>query len=341
MSRPEVNTGSLFSAIAASRNNVNKSDAVIVITAAILETIGSKRAAERLLNKSGTVSSFYEKMNLTDDLMRDSFVVLLFALSPEFVKMIESAVKLSIERVQEVTDAPHAGTKMLEAAGELARTESISVAEHSQIMKDFANGRDIPRLSSTFVPASVNENDHVQISDSVSNLGLSPRANGNTNIREVDLMSYIKESNASNRSAFSGVFPGAKAPIQVIPRQNRTGLGFTLTSEIGMEDDQESGISGIMNNLLPKRTLVRRPKIMHGAITKAGFTTTNDIQNMIADSTNSSITNSENIVWADALVTREDITEEVGKTRADIAGRSFAATAMTEDEEAKYLLSLL
>jgi len=255
MKKPEVNTGSLFSTIAASRNDVNRSDAVITIAAAILKTIGSDKSSEIMLNKSRTVMEFYKSMRLDDDTMRTSFVIMLFAIAPEFVKMIESAVKTSIERVQAVTDAPYASTRLLIATSELAKSSQISPTEFTNMMKDVSHLNAAIDNSAMSSPNSIMQTptDMVRAEDSVSQIGVKHITKSDSPLTAMGLMRYVKGHPGATGDDFYNRFPDARRPINIKRNSGNNGIGYKPSESAIMEDVSESNFTAVMNDLLPSR----------------------------------------------------------------------------------------
>jgi hypothetical protein len=252
MTRPEVNTGSLFKLIAASRHNANKSDAVLVITAAILESIGNSKASRDILNRSKTVSIFYKQMRLDDPSLRTSFTIMLFALAPEFVKMIETSVKLSIERVQAITEAPYAETKFFKAASALVESGSVSPTEYGTLIKDVTKLE--IRSSADRNSIQLTPTDMVSADDSVSQVGSRERGRLESNVTTSGLMDFIKEKRANPDAEFYDKFKEARRPIQAPFRARREGLGFKMADTEVSEAPTKTDLSIAMDNLLRDKT---------------------------------------------------------------------------------------
>jgi len=250
--RPNINLGTLIKTIGASNHEVNKSDATIVISAAILEHLGNKKAAEEVLSKSGTVKTFYKNMRLDDDNLRSSFVILLFALAPEFVEMVQTSVKTSIERIQSVTSAPHASTKLIEAMSELEREGSITPTESLSMKRDTLKLEIPSPYDSRFDSIQNTPRDMIDTSDSVSQSGKSKIVNDKSPLNTFGLMRHVKKRQAGVASDFYSDFPNAAKPIEPKINPSRSGLGFKVAESAVTIPESESGFSNVMNNLLPK-----------------------------------------------------------------------------------------
>jgi len=343
LTRPDVNTGKLFKAIAAANYDVNKSDAVIVITAAIMETVGNSVSAKELLRKSRTVSAFYEKMNLNNEMVRTSFVIMLFAVAPEFVKMIESSVKISLERVQSMTSAPHADKKMVDAAGELLKDGFVSTGEHLDLLDTFSNLRvDTKELPS---PNSFTEtpDEMVGANDSVSQVGKGRIIKDDSPMTQRSLMRYIKGHKSKPAEDFYNTFPDARKPVEAAKHLGRTGLGFTGARSAFTETVTEDGMAEAMDSIFSGFEAPRR----HVLTDKDRKSYKRDV-NIIspeafpksfkarADSMTTSVYET-----AELAITREDIEEKRAQESNYPSGGSKPDTFMSDNTEDEALLSLL
>jgi len=344
--RPEMNTKTFFSTIVASREDVNKSDAVIMIAAAILEHIGNKRAATSILSKSRSVTEFYKVMRLDDSRLREAFVVLLFAVAPEFVKMIESSLKIALERVQDVTDAPHADTKLLLATGELARSNTVSQSEYSSLLKDVTKMRistvkDSPSDDNSYILSA-----EVRANDSISRVGAARSTVTDQRFTSADIMKYIKEQRTGAKKEFYDAFPSVTRPISesVSFNKTRTGLGFSGSASAVANDGSKSEFSEVMNKLLPKhaprnrRKLSEADKIVFNRARMDSVTdsrSTNSFETAINEIT-SPFTEPINV--NDFLVTAEDIAED--KKNKDREEFCYSAP-VAASESAESLASLM
>lgn len=345
--RPEVDTGKLFTAISASNHEINKSDTVIVLTAAILESIGNKKAAQSMLNKSRTVTEFFRAMNLDQPKIRDSFVIMLFAIAPEFVKMIESSVKTSLERIQEVTSAPHADQKLLEATGELAREGTITVREHSNLLEDLADLKINTNLDFRIGdrPTSIQKtpSDGIDADDSISTAGKKAIVKDRSPMNTLGMMRYLKSRKSPISDKIYEEFPTAQRPIQITGSNTRSGLGSRTAESAILDNVSESNfttaMNGMLNPVLPNRRptvnkevgkLYKRPVSFEysGTLAEEIATTREELDESIA-------------MKPENMVTREDITEHNRKSTIGKEGRSPVITAEESEEDASYLLDLL
>jgi len=333
MRRPEINTGMLFSAIAASKHRTNRSDSVIVITAAILETIGNKKAAESILNKSGSVMSLYRNMNLDQDNLRDSFVILLFALAPEFVKMVESSLTIALNRVKEMTSASGSGPKLSTATGELLRSNVISGPEYISMTSD------VNRLSIEMSGDSASPTDMIDASDSVSNVGKI--VHSDSPVDTAGLMAFIKNTPRQRRSSFASAFPSAKRPVEAVKTYNRHGIGFANESRLDAGTASESGMTAAINSLLPKTLAHKRH-----SITDADREAARVMSREQATDDNKSLTKKAEFGtipdnWMDAVVTTDDIKDSSTVMANEMGARSRLSKRTLTKEERERLMSLL
>jgi len=178
--------------------------------------------SKKLLSESATVTKYYDKMSLTDATIREVFVTMMLAVSPELIKAIESALKIALERASDKTEAPldeqrFARTlSILSGSGDFSRSEVLSVIE-SKTGSEYTSGNNRNSIQTT--PTEM-----ITPDDSASNIGgRSP-----TTIRasDRDLISYAKRRSSGNERDFNRIFTNAQEPIQVLGNKGRSGLGF-------------------------------------------------------------------------------------------------------------------
>lgn len=345
MKRPEVNTGSFFAAIAASNSEVNRSDAVIVITSAILECIGNKKAANSMLNKSRTVSEFYDKMNLNDERVRTSFVIMLFTIAPEFVKMLETSLKLSLERVQKMTEAPHAENKLLQATGELLKDGSVSPEEHATLLNDMADLR--IKTDPALVADSIQNTptDGIAVDDSISNVGKRTLVKDNSPLTTLGIMRYVKQNPKTAYDNFYTEFPNARRPISIKTSSGKTGLGYNMAASAVTGTVTESNFSVAMNEILNPYTNSRRHRLSNtdkSVFPKAqSFVTAETSVEPIKATRSDSVIDPFQYQLADVQVTMEDISamKQEAKPEQRDNSRVITNTVLSSDEQE--LLDLL
>jgi hypothetical protein len=345
MTRPEINTGSLFSLIAASNSLVNKSDAVLVITAAILKSIGNNKGSDKILNRSQTVTNYYKDMRLTDDNLRNSFVIMLFALAPEFVKMIESSTSIALNRVKEMTVAPHSNTRMLVAANELMRGENITNEEHVSIMNDFAEAtmgiREIDYTEASSIVAT--PTDGITFDDSASRLAKSKLPEDPDEINSVNLLRFTKRHSLDRHKEFYKRYPKAKRPIELSSHVDKNGLGYSNAESVVIDTVSESGFTSAINSLFNRSPVSKRP-----IISKED---TSPLRKMPVRFRKQSETDDELEIKArqssdinkykDVVVTREDVENKLNTSGNIDLNASEVITAQDDIDEMRELLSLL
>jgi len=345
MTRPDINTGSLFGTIGASRNEVNKSDSVLVITAAILETIGNAKAAKDILNKSRTVTEFYLAMNLNNEKLRTSFVIMLFALAPEFVKMTESALRSSLEQVQSMTSAPHAETKLFNASAELMREGIITDVEQIKMMRDFTKISIDPSLTIDSSSIQNTPKEMIGSDDSVSNVGNPYIAKSDSPLSTMGIMRYMKRNPTNMADNFYDVFPNAKRPVPPTSYRGRAGIGVSQNKSVVSDDISESNFTEIMNQMLNPATKTKRHSL--SSKDKEVFNTISQTNGKLRNRSMSFVTADENrvesptIVPEDNVVTMDDIraSDNVKSMRQDAASRVITNPEVNTDDS--YLLDLL
>jgi len=343
MRRPEVNTGSFFKIVSASRNDVNKSDAVLVISAAVLESIGNQRAAKSLLSKSRTVSEFYERMRLDDESMRQSFVIMLFAIAPEFVKMVETSIKMSLERVQDITSAPHANSKIVEAMGELYKSGSVSPTEHQKMLDEAMSMDKTPESADLRFSFTETPPDMIGFEDSASQTGNKSPSLTASAMNTAGLMRYIKRTPAYKKSNFIYDVPTNNQPVvnSMTFNKNRQGLGYNTALSSFDDNMSESQFTTAMNNLLPRPPVKKRYSLT--SADKIKFKNP-EVESVVDSSEAQSFATASMglpVNYADYNVTREDISEiKKGKSNRQL-GYSTLDTALTEELTDLELLNLL
>jgi hypothetical protein len=347
MMNPDIHTGDLFKLIAASNFETNKSDAIIVISASILESIGNKKAADKMLRKSGTVMNFYERMNLNNDQVRTSFCIMLFAIAPEFVKMVESSLKLSLERVQSLTTADHADHKVLEATGELMRGGSITASEHCKMLDDMAELKLNTKALDSPGSIQYTPEDGISVDDSISRVGKSSASviKNTSPLTSRGIMRFVKENKAEAYKKFYNEFPSATRPVLPERAARNSGIGFRSSDSTIPDDVTESNFGDVMDSLLANKTRKTRRD--------SSMLTSEDMKAPISfvKSTNDTLANEmmnlgSNGRIADVMkyqVTSDDIDEM--RTTNEYKNRERSAvitnSSSTNENEDDVLLSLL
>jgi len=228
MMNPELNLGVFLKTASNSRRDINISDAVILITSAVLEHIGNKKMSNKLLSKSKTVASYYDKMNLNLKEIREMFVTLLFALSPEFVKMVETSVKIAIERSASMGKDPISNEQVNNAIIAVNNSKLISNEEAVSSLEfntRIDNTSAVSARNKSFWGTSIAS---VTASDSVSVVDNNKRRRHR--ITDKDLLSFASRTNAGIEPDFNEVFPSANSPVSIRANLNKTGLGYSKKS---------------------------------------------------------------------------------------------------------------
>jgi len=218
MTRPEVSTGVFFRTVDNSQKAISMSDTTVAITAAILKHIGSDRSSEKLLSRSKTVTSHYKSMNLDDTHTREIFVTMLFCLSPEFVKMVETSVKISLERAELQCETPHAENRLANAYAKLQGMNIMTPEEVDTALLGPA----------AFVAATATDDRDILPSDSSSAIVPfgRPRVRRRLNFAESDIQSYVTRRKQGTELPFREVFRQAEEPLDVRANTQRAGVGY-------------------------------------------------------------------------------------------------------------------
>jgi hypothetical protein len=264
--RPDVNIGTYVRTVANSRSNISLSDASVLISVAVLEHIGNYRMAQKLIRKSSTLERFYFKLGLNDSTIREMFVTMIFALSPEFVKMVDKAISLVIDRSTAKVEAPYADQQMvnalvsLENSGMITGGEMVKVAymDEREVM-DTKTRR--PRVLTAAAPRVT-----ILPDDSISQIGDYSNTISRAPNNEREIHEYLRRKKMGAAKLFSQEFKESRPPVSIHIRQPRQGLGYKEKAE------NSDYLKSAMNNLLGSRTLAsynlatgdemyRRPKV--------------------------------------------------------------------------------
>jgi hypothetical protein len=250
MLAPDLNLGTFFKTSSNSRRDINISDATLIISTAILAHIGNKRMSDRLLNKSATVNEYYTKMGLKDPIVREMMVTMLFALTPAFAKMVETSIRLSLDRSALETTHPKADSdvsKALIAIGDeglLKNTELEIIASEPSGRASSVYMRD-RRDSIQRTPTElITPDDSASVITSVKR-----EITG-----EKDIMSYINRKKRGVIMKFEEQFPLARRPTVVNFNNNKAGIGYK--QEVKTDRRTSDSWAKEMNNILGSQTIL-------------------------------------------------------------------------------------
>jgi hypothetical protein len=221
---PEVDLGVFLKTTVNSRRDISMSDAVIVISAAILAHIGNKKMSERLLDKSSTVSKYYERMGLNDKVIREMFVTMLFSLSPPFVAMIELAVRMTVDRSTEAGRTADTGKHVADTLMILSSNGIIDDTEVDRASKITTNLVTLPPAQARRFSFVNSPTRPIGPSDSASVVGRQSFTS--PVLDESDIRSYVSRRKTGIEPKFDDVFPRARPPITAHRRNTSNGLGY-------------------------------------------------------------------------------------------------------------------
>jgi len=203
----------------------------MLVTAAILEHIGNKKMAVKLLSKSNTVTKYYDKMGLRNDDIREMYVTVLFCLSPSFVKMVETSIGIAIERSRAMGIVKKNEDEVQEALMTMAETGQLSPNEliRSSRLDHNLDCEDTPRTGRLSIQTTPTE--MIAPSDSASVVVRHEKTRPRVN--EKDLMNYIGRRKSGNEPNYEDIFPRSKPPISIDNKfkNNRRGIGFINNEE--------------------------------------------------------------------------------------------------------------
>jgi hypothetical protein len=243
---PDMITGLFFETASDSRRDLHKSDAVIIISAAVLDHIGNTKMAREMLGKSKTCAGYYKQLGLEVALVRRMFVTLLFALNPAVVTILERCMIVAFKRSTELGPDVYSNNQIADCITTLHREGSIANDEISTIVDDSlasrlgTRGR---RLSIATTPPGM-----IGPSDSVSNIiEIPPHRRG---ISAADMQEYILRRKRGKEPEFSEVFKHSKPPVSVNIKNNRNGLGYVKSEKpVMVPADEINEILGTQRRL--------------------------------------------------------------------------------------------
>lgn len=222
---PGVNLRVFLKTASDSRRDINISDTTVLVSVAIMEHIGNKEMADKLLSKSSTLTRFYEKMGLRDAEVRAMMVTMLFAISPGFVEMIEKCIKLAVERSAEAGRISNSDNQVVSAMSMLTMEGSISPSELGKAMS-FDTSRELS-LAPEARRTSIQRTPIEMISPEDSASAYGKKEEEDYTYKDADLMAYIRRRKSGREPEFGEVFRSAKAPIYVPYRStvDKSGIG--------------------------------------------------------------------------------------------------------------------
>jgi len=225
---PTIDTGALLTKVRASNSPLNISDATLLTSAAILNSIGSKKAGSDILKKSATVTRMYEKFHLDEEAMLNSFVTLVFTLSSSIRKTVEASVISALKIASEETSVVDEEKTVVSTFSTLAKEGQISKGEARAAIGTALNIRtDVPSIAANVTsPRSVAGT--IKPTDSVSQLGSRSPSDSPPRIEERHLREFSKRRRSGTEPEFKDIFRTAREPVSVKFKQpwDKSSLGF-------------------------------------------------------------------------------------------------------------------
>jgi hypothetical protein len=231
---PNVSTGVFFKTVSDSRRDINKSDTTLIVACAILDHIGNKVMADKLLSKSSTLSKYYQKMNLDNAEVRKLFVTMLFALSPDFASMIEKVLIIALQRSSADATAKKDESPVVSAFARLTIDKDITPTELRRA-GSFDKDKELS-LSPESRRFSIQNTPLEYYSPTVVDAIKESNERRRKTIKDADLIAYAGRRRSGTERDFSEVFPSAVEPVAVeVARNarklgNRRGVGYLTTS---------------------------------------------------------------------------------------------------------------
>lgn len=238
-----------------SNDEVNKSDAVIIISASILNRLGATAAAKQVLTESDDAALYYEKLGLEDKSTLSTFTTLLTIIAPELLKASEIAITSLLSQTSRKTTVTHSVTRLALAlegvtgAGIISQTD----AELSSLLTNL-----MPRTSRVALAQQLlidSDSDQITPQESISRQASRPvsatkvvqEEGAELKLTTGNLMKYAKGRQQRNAADFNTVFRPKTKPVESKGNKAQQGLGY-------VEDDSSS----------QEEILVRRPKRRNG-----------------------------------------------------------------------------
>lgn len=243
----DVNTQKFFKSARDSNLDINMSDTTLLVSAAILDHIGNQKAADRCLAQSRTISSMYAKMGLNNEEIRSMFVTAMFCLNPFLVKMIESALRVSVNRLAKETDAIDSKDKLIRAIRRLSDEGTISAEESKSILienKKLVTPNTPRELSFSKTPTEL-----IGPDDSASKVEYGDSSGEETAriTTERDLHRYLRRTRPRDRANFSKDYPKERKPTIVQAKNDKHGVDYSV------ENDMRQNLTSLMSEILAER----------------------------------------------------------------------------------------
>jgi hypothetical protein len=222
-----------YSALAKSANeDLNKSDVVLIISAALVARLGMEVISQDLLSASDTVAATYTSLNLHEKPVLKMFCNLVTILCPEFIKAIESGIFILMSRSSTQTTVPHTSTRIASSmrglvdsgttsgydAGMAAINSRIPISETH--LNDAMNQLllDTPRYTSTPSP--------IMPMESVSNQNSLSASPSGIDTKQLMRMARSRRSFDSKASELEALTPDSNRSVKVRVKNDKQGVGF-------------------------------------------------------------------------------------------------------------------
>lgn len=213
---------------------VNMSDTVIIISAAILNRIGAPKAAQEVLSDSDEAATYYNTLGLNNKTTLNTFSSLLVILAPELLKACELAILSLMSKTSRKTRVSHTATRMSMALAGATGSGILSEedAELSAVMANFSSSNSKASLASRLIEGP--NSDVVNPEESVSRPNSRPSSSNDMalamssgmEISSKNLMRFAKAKASGPVADFNSVFRPATKPVQATAKRNKQGLGY-------------------------------------------------------------------------------------------------------------------
>jgi hypothetical protein len=262
---PALNMAALTTHIKSADDDLNKSDVVVIVSAALLGRLGLTQSANRLLAISDTTRALYESLNLGTEATLKSFCTMISILNPEFVKSVENGIMASLRGISRKTTAVHSQSRLGVATKGLLSNEDINSddlkfgAVASNVPMDETDLVDALQNVSLIAPRLSRPTYTIEPADSASVVA----ANSKSSLSSRDLLALAKATRASSPAGRANTLyafdPAAKRPLIAKRRESSGGIGFAeILEEVPVEKARKKAES--LNDIVAgkKRSLMEQ-----------------------------------------------------------------------------------
>jgi len=247
MLNPDMKTGAFFTTMSNSQRDINKSDATIVMSAAILKHIGNDKMSERILSKSKTCEKLFDEFGFKNTRLCEMFVVMLFSLNPTFCTMLNTSMHIALTRAAEFLKEENDQNKLIDASKTLAADGSWTKEEALNII--VPNAQKVKAIMAHENSFEKTPTEMIHPNESISEVGRVPSYRERINTK--DLMSYVTRRKRGREPNFTDVYRSEDIPRPPVAsvKTNKYGLGYAPTEADRARDSMNHRINQAMGGL--------------------------------------------------------------------------------------------